>query len=99
MADAHEAAWEHMEQEAPQKLIDVKRHEPPLVVVRGIAPAEGDMIIFKLSQPMIGDGHAMRVAAEIAESVLRSAKGPLSVDDPLFPKGLPQRLREDLGSR
>ena len=41
----------------------------------------------------------MRVAAEITKSMLGSAEGPLGIDDPLFPKGLPQQLGEDLRSR
>ena len=40
-----------MEQEASQELIDSQSHEPFLVAVRGIAPAEGDDAIGEIDQP------------------------------------------------
>ena len=45
VADAHEAARKHVEQEAAQELIDGQSHEPLLVAVSGIAPAECDFAI------------------------------------------------------
>lgn len=43
----------------------------------------------------------MRVAAEIAESVLRSAEGALGIYNPIFAEEQPQERREDfrLGER
>jgi hypothetical protein len=41
VADAHEAAWQQVEQEAAQELIDSQTHDPLLVAVSGIAPAKG----------------------------------------------------------
>jgi hypothetical protein len=62
-----------MEQEAAQELIDSQCHEPFLVAMRGIAPAEGDVAIKEGDQPGVGDGDAMRV----------SDPGPFSV--PILP--------------
>jgi selenophosphate synthase len=36
VADAHEAAWQQMEQESAQKLLDLQSHEPLLVAMGGV---------------------------------------------------------------
>ena len=43
---------------------------------------------------MIGDRDAMRIAAEVAQNVLRSSEWPFAVDDPFFAVCLPNQLRE-----
>ena len=58
--DAYEALREQVQQEATQELI--VRQSGKLVLVGGIAPAEGHLAISKGDQPMVGDGHAMSVA-------------------------------------
>jgi hypothetical protein len=45
VADADEAVRQHMEQESTQELIDRKRHEPFLVLVRGVSPTESNLIV------------------------------------------------------
>jgi hypothetical protein len=62
-------------------------------VVRRVAPAEGHLIIFKGSKPVIGDADSMRVAAEVAEG--GAAKRPLAIDNPLLTKSLLYQLRKD----
>ena len=48
---------------------------------------------------MVGDGHAMSVAAEILEHVLGTAKGWFGVDDPVFSEQRTQPGSEDFGLR
>ena len=72
-----------MEQEAAQELFDSQSHNPLLVAVGGIAPAEGDVSIGESDQPGVGDGNAMGVGAEIAQHMFRSSEGPLGVNDPV----------------
>ena len=79
-----------MEQETAQELLDIQGHEPLLVAVGGIAPAEGDVAIGESDQPGVRDGDAMRVGAEIAQHMFRSAEGPLGVDDPVVVEQYPQ---------
>ena len=79
-----------MEQEAAQELIDSQSHDPFLVAVRGIAPAEGDVALGERDQPGVRDGDAMGVGAEIAQHMLRAAEGRLGVDDPVVTKQYPQ---------
>ena len=49
-----------------------------------IAPAKGDLAIGKGHQAMVGDGHAMGVAAQILEHVLGAAEGAFGVDHPVL---------------
>ena len=81
---------QQMEQEAAQELIDSQSHEPFLVAVRGVAPAEGDVAIGESDQSAVGDGDAMGVGAEIAQHMFRPAEGPLGVDDPVVAEQHPQ---------
>ena len=83
-----------MEQEAAQELMDVQSHEPLLVAVRGIAPAEGDDAIGEIDQPGVRDSDAMGVGAEIAQHMFRAAEGPLGVDDPVVAEQYPQPRSE-----
>ena len=83
VADAHEAAGEQVQEEAAQELIDGQAHEPLLVAVSGISPAEGDVAVGEGNESVVGDGDAVGVGTEIAQGVIRSAEGPLGIDDPV----------------
>jgi hypothetical protein len=45
-----------VEEEAAQELIDGQRHEPLLVGVSGISPAEGDVAVGEGNESVVGDG-------------------------------------------
>ena len=47
--------------------------------MRGVAPAEHHFAILQRYQTVIGDRHAVRVTAEIAQRVLGPAEAPLAV--------------------
>jgi len=66
-----------VEQEAAQELIDIQSHEPLLVAVGGIAPAEGDVAIGESDEPGVRDSDAMGVGAEIAQHMFGPPKGGL----------------------
>jgi len=83
VADAHEAFGKHVQQEAAQELLDGQRHEPLLVAMGGISPAEGHVVLGERDQPAVGDSHAMGVCAEIAQGVFRSSEWPLGIDNPV----------------
>src|SRR5271156_5234189 len=72
-----------MEQKASQELIYAQTHEPLLVAMGGIAPAEGDVAIGESNQSAVGDGDTMGVCAEITQHMFRSAEGMLGIDDPV----------------
>ena len=54
-----------------------------LATVGVILPAEGDALLVEGQQAMIGDGHAMGVAAEIAQHLHGTTEGGLGIDDPV----------------
>ena len=54
-----------MEQEAPQELLDGKRHQALFVFVSRIPPAKRDLAIGQGDEPVIRDGDAVGVSAEI----------------------------------
>jgi hypothetical protein len=90
VADTHEAAWQKVEQEAAQELFDWQGHEPLLVAVSGVSPAEGDVALGEGDKSVVGDGDAVGVGAEIAQSVFRSAEGRFGVDDPVVTEQEPE---------
>ena len=86
-----------MQQEATQELIVRQTGELLFVVMSRIAPAKDHLAIGKGNQAMVGDGHAMGVAAEILQYVFRTTEGTFQVDHPRLSKQWPQPSREDLG--
>src|SRR6266853_5754996 len=46
---------------------------------------------------MVGDGHAMGVAAEILQHIWGATEGTFQVDDPVLSKQWPEPSSEDLG--
>src|SRR5258706_9449443 len=75
-----------MKENPPQELVCRYGHLPLLVAVRVILPPEGDLIVLKGDQAMIGDRHAMRVAGQIVEHVIRPPERPFGVDHPVLAK-------------
>ena len=49
-----------------------------------ILPAKSNLILCESHEAVVGDGHAMGVAGEIAEHMMRTAEGWLGVDDPVL---------------
>ena len=79
-----------MEQEAAQELVDRQSHQPLLVAVSGISPAEGDVTVGESNEPVVGDSDAMGIAAEIAQRMFRAAEGSLGVNDPVMTEQQPK---------
>ena len=90
VANAHEAARQQVQEESAQELFDRQSHEPFLVAVGGVAPAEGDVAVDKSNQPAVGNGDAMSVSTEIAQHVFWPAERPFGVDDPVVTEQNPQ---------
>src|ERR1019366_9168477 len=73
-----------MEQESAQELLDIQSHEPLLVAMGGVSPAEGDVALGESNQSVVGDGDAVGVGAQIAQHIFRPSEGALGVDDPVM---------------
>ena len=85
-----------MEQESPEELFGGHGHQPLFVLVRIILPAEGDLAVGKVHDPVIGNGDAMRVAGQIVENMFRSAEWPLRIDHPVLAEQRSQEGMEGL---
>src|SRR5229473_8092366 len=59
-----------------------------------VSPAEGDPIVLKGHQTMVGDGDAMGVARQVVENMFGTAEGWLGVDDPVLLAELPEEVAE-----
>jgi hypothetical protein len=79
-----EALGQHVHQEAPDELVRVKPHGLPAVraVDAVVLPAERHAALVEGEQTLVGDGDAVRVAADVVEDLFRSGKRRLGVDDP-----------------
>ncbi len=84
VADAMEARWQHMDQEAADELAGCERHH--LVALAAfdpvVLPLEGDVLVVERDQAAVGDGDAMSVAREIAQHFLGSAEWAFAIDHP-----------------
>jgi hypothetical protein len=93
VANADEPGGKYVEEEAAQELLHRQSHQALLVVVFGVSPAEGDLVVLKGNQTMIGDGHTVGVAAEITENLLGTTEGRLAINHPV-----PSKERAEEGS-
>ena len=91
LANAHEAVWKNMLHVAPQELRCRECHEALLVSACIVLPAESDLFPIKGDQPVIADGNAMGIAAQIAKHRYGTRHRLFDIDDPVFPT---QRLKK-----
>jgi hypothetical protein len=82
-----------VEEEPVDELLRRERHDSGAVVVAPLAPPEHDLPIPHGHESVIAERHAMRIAPQIREDVLRRGKRRLGIDDPGL---LPQRHEETL---
>jgi hypothetical protein len=95
-ADANKTAGQDVKQETAQELLRAERHDFLLISVGIILPAESNLIIRESDEAVVGDGHAMGVAGEIAEHMMGTAEGWLGIDDPVLAEEGPQEGAESL---
>src|SRR5262245_15571856 len=58
------------------------RHDLEPMLVRIILPAKTHLAILHGYEAGVGDGHAMRIAPQVAEDLLGASERPLGIDDP-----------------
>ena len=95
-ADADKAAEQDVEQEAAQELLGTERHHSLLITVGIVLPTESNLVMVESHEAVVGDGHAMGVAGEIAEHRMGTAEGWLGVDDPVVTEQRAQEGAESL---
>jgi hypothetical protein len=83
-AGADKAAWDWMEQEAAQELIDRESHPSLLVAMSGISPMESHATVTESDEPVVGDGNPVGVIAEITQGMFRAVERSFCVNDPFI---------------
>jgi hypothetical protein len=89
VADAMEAVWKHVHQEAAHELAGSEGHDLVLAAVIGaiVLPSESDMLVGEFDEPAVADGHAVRIAREIGQHLRRHGERLLGEYDP-FPRAV-----------
>ena len=83
MADAHETAGHHVQEEAPEEFVGVQRHDLSAVVVRVILPPEADAPVGVLDEPIVRQRDAMGVPPKVLEHLVGAGEGALGIHDPV----------------
>ena len=83
--NAVEAGGQDVEQEAADEFARRQRHGLAACGRRraGIPVGEADLIVLDVEQAIVGQGHAVRVAADVVHHLLRTGTRRLGVDDPI----------------
>ena len=76
--DADEALGQDVQAESTEEFDGSDRHRPRLTAVPVVLPSESDGAVSDVDNPMIRDGHAVRVAREVLQHVLGAAEGWLA---------------------
>ena len=95
IADLHQAAGQHMLEEATDELQGVQGHGA-LTVAVGFAVAAGDLIVFDLDDAAVGNGHLKDLGGQVLDGALAGPDG-LTVDVPLHGPDLGGDLPEQAG--
>jgi hypothetical protein len=88
MSETHEAAGQHMQEEAADKFVRVERYSLDTIALTTITIGKADAPITHVEDPMVGNGDAMGIAADIVQDVCRTCQRSLGVDDPVFKQHL-----------
>jgi len=83
VTDAMEAVGHGMLEEAANEFVGGQRHNLALCVMAIVPPGETDLTVIECDEAAVGDGHAMGVASEITEDLLRPGKGRFGEDHPV----------------
>ena len=84
MTHAHEAFGDHVEQEAADKFVGIEGHGLFSVLIFSVPVTEGDFSVVGRENPIIGERHAVGVAAEVVEDMGRRSERFFGIDDPRF---------------
>jgi hypothetical protein len=86
VSNARKTLGQHVLQKPAEELGAGESHGALLVVIRIILPAEPDLRIGDGENPMVGDGDAMRIASQVLQNVVWTAKRRLRIHDPILLK-------------
>src|SRR4030095_7665371 len=81
---AHETFGDHVEQEAADEFVGIKGHGLFSVFIFSVPVTEGNVSVTGGDNPIIGERHAVGVAAEVVQHMGRRSKRFFGIDDPWF---------------
>ena len=84
VADADKAPGQHMLAKAAQELDSGESHDALFIAMSIVFPSEAHAVPIEAEQALVADGHAVGIAAEIAQYVSGSAKSGLGIDHPIM---------------
>ena len=88
VADPDEAAGQDVEQKPAEEGGGIERGEPGGVAMGAVLPAEGDLAVLHIDEPIVGEGDAIGIAAEVGKDLRSPGEGGLAVHDPFLPRSL-----------
>jgi hypothetical protein len=89
VTDAHEAIRQDVKQEAADEFMGLKRDRLFLIPIFAISITQGDLSVLDRKDALVGQRHAVGVAAEVIKHGLWRAERLFGVNHPvLFPRGL-----------
>ena len=84
VANPDKAFRQHVQEESAEELRRHERHLPLLAAVGIVFPAEGYAFAVERQEPMVGNGDAMGVSAQVTQNLGGTAKGGLGIDHPVL---------------
>jgi hypothetical protein len=84
MTDPNEPFGKDMQKEATQEFGGQQRHRFLFATMRVVLPTKRHALPIEGENPMIGDGYAMCVAAEVPQYLGGAAKRRLRIDNPVL---------------
>ena len=84
VTDAHEAIGQDVKQKAADEFFGIEGHRFQPVFISSVPVAKTDLAVFDGEDTVIGERHAVGVAAEVIENGLWRAEGFFRIDHPVL---------------
>jgi hypothetical protein len=84
VADADKAPRQHVLTKAAQELDSGESHDALFIAMSVVFPSKVHAVTVEAKQALIADGHAVGIAAEVAQHVSRSTESGLGIDHPVM---------------
>ena len=97
VTDADEAVGDDMEEEAADELRRLQLHHLHAIPVGVVLPTESDTTVLEAEDALVGEGHAVGIAAQVLEDLLGAGEGAFGVHDPVRLPKLAEPLSEGAG--
>jgi len=84
VTNTHEAVGQDVEQEAANKLVGLQLRRFFAIAVSSISIAQGDFSVLDLENAIVGERHAVGVAAEVIKQRVGRAERLFGIDHPVL---------------